>query len=79
MIKIKCTLSKKNAIAFDKIIFSRFEVVSERYNTVPVMLINIPIRIIKHSFLKKKKGNGWQKYQKLKNIGEIHLYTSEGR
>lgn len=57
MIKIKCTLSKKNAIVFDKIIFSRFEVVSERYNTVPVMLINIPIRIIKHSFLKKKKGN----------------------
>lgn len=55
MIKIKCTLSKKNAIVFDKIIFSRFEVVSERYNTVPVMLINIPIRIIKHSFLKKKK------------------------
>ena len=55
MTKIKCTLSQKNAIVFDKIIFSRFEVVSERYNTVPVMLINIPIRIIKHSFLKKRK------------------------
>lgn len=54
MIKIKCTLSKKkNAIVFDKIILSRFKVVSESYNPVPVMLINIPIRIIKHSLLKK--------------------------
>ena len=40
---------------FDKIILSRFKVVSESYNTVPVMLINIPIRIIKHSFIKNRK------------------------
>lgn len=56
MIKKKCHLTKLPFDnVFDKVILSTFKVVSESYNTVPVMLINIPIRIIKHSFIKNRK------------------------
>lgn len=54
--KKKCHLTKLPFDnVFDKVILSTFKVVSESYNTAPVMLINIPIRIIKHSFIKNRK------------------------
>ena len=51
--KLSVHFTKKNTIVSDKIILPAFKVMSESYNTVPGMLINIPIRIIKHLFLKE--------------------------
>lgn len=53
MVKIKCTFYKENTIVFDKILLPGFKAMSENYNIVSGMLINILIRMIKHSFPKE--------------------------